>query len=129
MHRRVLIVDDETTMRLTLAYLLHKAGYEVTTCASASEALEFVQSGPQLVLLGDVAPSALEENGGPGIVEAIKRESPTSRLIVLTADPSPELRRRALAQGADGYCQKPMDMESLLVQIKNLEQPTRDPEG
>jgi two-component system OmpR family response regulator len=122
-HRRVLIVDDETTMRLTLSYLLRKAGYEVTTCASAAEALELARTSPDLVLLGDVGPADLEQPGGSGIIREIKKESSGSRLIVLTADHSPELRRRALAEGADGYCEKPMDVEKLLMAIRSLEQP------
>lgn len=123
MGRRVLIVDDELTMRLTLSYLLRKVGYAVTVCASAAEALEFARSAPHLVVLGDLVPDALETVDSLGIVEAIKRESPASRVIVLTADGSPEVRDKALAQGADGYCEKPVDVEKLLLEIKSLEQP------
>jgi len=124
MVRRVLIVDEEITMRLTLSYLLRKIGYVVTACASAAEALELARSAPHLVVLGDLLPSSMETLDGPGILVALKRESPASRILVLTAERGPEVRQIAMAQGADGFCEKPMDLEKLLLAIKSLEPST-----
>jgi DNA-binding response OmpR family regulator len=114
MSKKILIVDDDTLLRRSLAFNLGLAGYESHTAANAEDAIKLVkQTKPDLVLL---------DIGLPGIdgLEALKRikEQYSIPVIFLTA------RRRELDEvvglelGADDYVTKPFDTDVLLARIK-----------
>jgi DNA-binding response OmpR family regulator len=114
MAKKILIVDDDTLLRRSLAFNLEQAGYEVRTAANAEDALVLAeQTKPDLVLL---------DIGLPGIdgLDALKRfkEQYAVPVIFLTA------RRRELDEvvglelGADDYVTKPFDVDVLLARIK-----------
>ena len=119
--RKVLVVDDETTIRLTLSHVLRKAGYTVSTCSSSDEAAPLVRSGSFFLVVVDLVLGTKGRLDGLETVRLIKRESPRSRVIVMTAYGSAETRRKALAEGADSYWDKPINMEKLLEDILRLE--------
>lgn len=114
MTRHILLVDDDTLMRRSLAFNLEQAGYRVSTAASAEDALALMQRDlPDLVLL---------DIGLPGMdgLDALRhfQERSAAPIIFLTA------RRRELDQalglelGADDYVTKPFDLNVLLARIK-----------
>lgn len=114
MHAHVLIVDDDTLLRRSLAYNLEQAGYRASSAASAEDALAQVQiSRPDLVLL---------DIGLPGMdgLDALRqfRDRLAIPVIFVTA------RRRELDEalglelGADDYITKPFDLPVLLAHIK-----------
>ena len=76
MVRRVLIVDDESTIRLTLSYLFRKAGYAVTACTNAAEAVELARSEAFFVVLADLVLSGKGKLDGLDTLQAIKRLEP-----------------------------------------------------
>ena len=114
MGKHILVVDDDTLLRRSLAFNLEKAGYRASTAATAEDALAQVRlDAPDLVLL---------DIGLPGMdgLEALHRlrlQVPVP-VILLTA------RRRELDQvvglesGADDYVAKPFDIDVLLARIK-----------
>jgi DNA-binding response OmpR family regulator len=114
MSKHILIVDDDTLLRRSLAFNLEKIGYRVSTAATAEDALAQVRlDSPDLVLL---------DIGLPGMdgLEALRnlRQQMDMPVIFLTA------RRRELDQviglelGADDYVTKPFDIDVLLARIK-----------
>ena len=114
MSNRILIVDDDTLLRRSLAFNLEQAGYRTSTAASAEDALALAdRDRPDLVLL---------DIGLPGMdgLEALHQlqECAQAPIIFLTA------RRRELDQalglelGADDYVVKPFDLDVLLARIK-----------
>jgi DNA-binding response OmpR family regulator len=114
MSKLVLVVDDDTLLRRTLAFNLEQAGYQVNTAANAEDALETAsRKKPDLVIL---------DIGLPGMdgLEALRhfRDKMGIPVIFLTA------RRRELDEilglelGADDYVTKPFDINVLLARIK-----------
>ncbi len=118
---QILIVDDDALLRKSLAYNLEKAGYQVSSAATAEEALEQVsRSSPSLVLL---------DIGLPGIdgLEALRRLRQRLNLPVIFVT----ARRRELDQvvglelGADDYVTKPFDIDVLVARIRAVLRRTR----
>lgn len=114
MGARILLVDDDTLLRRSLAFSLERAGFRVHTAASAEEALAIAaRERPDLVLL---------DIGLPGMdgLQALQRfrEAFGVPVIFLTA------RRRELDQvlglelGADDYITKPFDTDVLIARIR-----------
>jgi len=114
MSRTILLVDDDSLMRRSLAFHLEQAGYQVHTAANAEDALIMVRhSQPDLVIL---------DIGLPGMdgLDALRELKAANDLpvIFLTA------RRRELDEvvglelGADDYITKPFDVDVVLAHIK-----------
>jgi DNA-binding response OmpR family regulator len=123
---KVLVVEDEGTICLTLSYLLNKAGYRVTTCSRVDEAGQLIDSQTFFLVLIDLVLTVKGRLDGLEIVKTIKRRSPGTRVIVMTAYGSNEVRQQALNGGADSYWDKPLDVAELLKEIRRLE-PTSTP--
>lgn len=122
MAKTILLVDDDALLRRSLAFNLEQAGYQVSTAASAEDALAYLQrTRPDLVLL-DV--------GLPGMdgLQALRQMRQTSELpvIFLTA------RRRDLDEilglelGADDYITKPFDPDVLLARVRAVLRRSRE---
>jgi DNA-binding NtrC family response regulator len=118
---KVLVVEDESTIRLTLSYVLRKAGYSVSTCSSFSEASKFVDVERFFLVLVDLVLGNKGKLEGLEIVQAIKSRNPETCVIVMTAYGSSEVKHKALAAGASSYWDKPLNLEKLLEEIHRLE--------
>ncbi len=110
----ILLVDDDTLMRRSLAFNLEQAGYRVSTAASAEDALAMARDDlPNLVLL---------DIGLPGMdgLEALReyRSSFNLPVIFLTARHRELDQVVGLEMGADDYITKPFDVDVLLARIK-----------
>jgi CheY-like chemotaxis protein len=115
---RVLVVDDQPDARELLAVVLGGAGAEVSTAASASEALELLGREGVDVLVSDVG---MPVEDGYSLVGRVR--SLTASLIpaiALTAYATEEDRRRALAAGFDAHVAKPVEPTELVSIIANL---------
>jgi two-component system, NtrC family, response regulator AtoC len=106
---RVLIVDDESLVRWSLAETLGASGYAVTEAkdgASAIQALTVLRGGTDVVLLDLRLPDADDLR----ILAAMRQLSPEVPVIVMTAFGTPELLNEALRLGAFAVIDKPFDM-------------------
>jgi DNA-binding response OmpR family regulator len=108
---RVLIVDDELPVRLTVREILRRAGYKAIAVASGEEALELVQSQPVDLALVDLVMPGI---GGIELMRRLQEAAPDVVLIVLTARGSMETAIEALRLGAHDYLTKPCD-DRLLI--------------
>jgi putative two-component system response regulator len=118
---RILIVDDQAENIRLLVRILAKAGYEnVTSTTNSADALALqTQFKPDLILL-DVHMSG--KNGFQVLEEIVSRENGAEHVPVLmiTADDSADVKRRALALGAKDFVGKPFDSAEVLLRIRNL---------
>jgi DNA-binding response OmpR family regulator len=114
MGRSVLIVDDEATLRETLAEALEADGLTVITAADGREALErFRADHPDLVLLDLMLPQI----SGIEVCRILRRESSVP-IVMLTAKDSEIDKVVGLELGADDYVTKPFSLRELLARIR-----------
>jgi DNA-binding response OmpR family regulator len=113
---RVLIVDDEPNIQLSLQFLMKKAGYEVHTASNGEEALDQIaRLKPHLVLLDVMMPKL----DGFTVCERIRTtpEWQAVRIIMLTARGRDVEREKGLALGADDYITKPFSTRDALDRV------------
>jgi two-component system, OmpR family, response regulator len=121
---RLLVVEDEDTIRQLLAGSLRFAGFEVATAASGAEALRAVMgSPPDLVLLDVMMP----DGDGFEVVRRIRSSGPDVPVIFLTARDDVRDRVTGLALGGDDYVTKPFSLEEVLERIRAVLRRTRRP--
>lgn len=116
MSHHVLVVDDEPDITALVAYHLAKAGYQVTTATSGSEALRVAEEhAPDLVVLDLMLPGL----SGYEVLEAMRRRPQTQDVgvILLTARREEADRIRGLSLGADDYLVKPFAPQELVLRV------------
>jgi len=114
--RTILVVDDEPTLRETLAEALEADGYRVVTAADGREALtRFRADRPDLVLLDLMLP----ELSGIEVCRIIRRESGVP-IVMLTAKDAELDKVVGLELGADDYVTKPFSLRELSARIRAL---------
>lgn len=119
---RILLVDDEPTILLGLSHLLRRAGAEVIPCVSREEAEEAIQKQVFDLALLDVRLSGTETTAGLDLLTVLKKRSPRTYVIIMTAFGTDDIRREAIARGASHYCDKPLNLDHLLGLLRGLPQ-------
>jgi DNA-binding NtrC family response regulator len=117
MNARILIVDDEGDIRLTLATFLNEEGYQCQTAQDGETALEHVRDGGIDVVLTDVSMPGM---GGIELMRQVHQWSPETMVLLMTAYASVETAIEALRSGAADYFLKPLDLDELAVRIRSL---------
>lgn len=117
----VLIVEDERDARELMASILESCGAQVTTAATAAEALELVRQAPPDVMVSDVG---MPGESGYELIRKIRLLPPEqggrTPAVALTAYARMEDRTRALMMGFDIHVPKPIEPSELLVVIAHL---------
>jgi DNA-binding response OmpR family regulator len=119
MAKRVLIVDDEPNIVISLEYLMKKAGFDVAVAADGDAALVQLRSfRPDLVLLDIMMPN----KSGYEVCEAVRAdpEHVGIRIVMLTAKGRDFEVAKGMALGADAYVTKPFSTKDLVTLVKAL---------
>ncbi|RPJ41371.1 MAG: sigma-54-dependent Fis family transcriptional regulator [Deltaproteobacteria bacterium] len=119
MNFKILVIDDEPTLRDALHVALTHSGYEVFACRTGEEGLDlFPRENPDLVLLDHWLPGI----NGDEVLRRIRNLSPEIPVIIMTAQGSIELAVQLMKLGAFDFLVKPFELEQIeaLVQ-KGLE--------
>ena len=113
----ILIVDDEASLRQTLARILQRAGFEVTTAASGKEGLSLLsQQSFDLVYLDIRMP----DMNGLDMLKAIQTEFPVLPVVLFTAQPDLNSAVEALRRGATDYLLKPLKPETVISRTQAI---------
>lgn len=118
--KKVLIVDDEPTIQLTLSYALRSAGFEVVTASRLETAEEALERYSFDVVIADIRMSGILGVDGLELLSYIKRRWPATEVIIMTAYGSEEVRQDAYARGASYYYDKPIDITDLVTRLNGL---------
>jgi len=113
---RILVVDDELSMRELLEYMLERQGYGVLCAANGKEALSNIQKNPYDLLLCDIR---LGDMTGLEVLKASKKKNPHVTVIMISAFATTETAVEAMNQGAFDYVPKPFENKELLQTIAN----------
>lgn len=114
--KRLLLVEDEDSLRTTLRMNFELEGYDVTTAVRGGEALERIRGARFDGIVLDVM---LPDVDGFTICETIRLEGDRTPVLFLTARTTPADRVRGLRAG-DDYLGKPFDLQELLLRVEKL---------
>ncbi len=112
---RLLVVDDEESLRITTAAILEREGYRVNTAASGEEAISLLESTEYDLVLTDLH---MEGGDGLSVLSEIRRRAPLTISVVLTGFASVESAIAALQEGAYDYLVKPCDIDIMRHTIR-----------
>jgi two-component system response regulator PilR (NtrC family) len=113
---KILIVDDELSMREFLTILLEREGYEVASAANAADALAQLEKGLFDLVVSDVQMPGLN---GIELLGRIKSMAPDTAVLMITAFSEAEQAVEAMKQGAYDYIAKPFKIEEVKQLVKN----------
>ncbi len=112
---KILVIDDDSSIRETLDLYLTEEGYLVETAATGTDGLnKFTQKPPDVVIL-DIR---LPDVNGFRILEDIREEDENAKVIMITAHHDMESTIRAMKEGAFDYIHKPVDVNELDIAIR-----------
>lgn len=112
---RILIVDDESSMRFLLRSTYESGGHEVTEARHGRAALELIEGGQRYDLVStDFMMPVM--NGGE-LIERLRRDPRTETLPIVLVSSSPGSERRT---EADAFLRKPFDPVALLARVEEL---------
>lgn len=120
-NRRLLIVDDDADMRLSLKLALEMAGYEAVAAADGREALAIQKQHPADILITDIF---MPETDGFEVIDAVRRGFPQTRIVVVSG--GARLAKReylldAALMDVDAILPKPFDVETLLKTLDTIQ--------
>ena len=120
--KRLLFVDDEPSIRLTLPPILEKAGFDVHVAESVADALFEINSFQFDALVTDL--NIGEEGDGFLVASGMRHIQPNCTVFILTGYPAFETALQAIHSQVDDYLVKPVEIDSLVNALKGkLEQP------
>ena len=116
--KRVLVVEDEASIREMVALNLKMAGWDVLEAESAEAALELLSKNPgcDAALLDVMLPGM----NGFSLCETIRRDDSEIGIIILSAKGQEEDKVRGLSIGADDYITKPFSVRELIARVRAL---------
>jgi CheY-like chemotaxis protein len=113
--KHIVVVDDESAFRAMLRKAFETAGYRVS---EAKNALELFKLGAYDLLLLDLKIPGID---GHKVLASLKKDPAyKTPVIVMTGLSDPSQRTQALAEGADAFMPKPIDIPTLLTTVADL---------
>ncbi|CAG1065325.1 Regulatory protein AtoC [uncultured bacterium] len=114
---KVLIIDDEPLMRMSISDALKEEGYEVFSTASGKEGVQLARDGSFDIVITDLR---LPDIDGIEVLKSCKRASSETLVVLITAYGAVETAVEAMKYGAYDYVTKPFRMEELLLMMRRM---------
>nr|WP_305045099.1 sigma-54 dependent transcriptional regulator [Geoalkalibacter sp.] len=113
---RILIVDDEESLREVLSIMLHREGYRVEAAVDGAQALARLKDHAYDLIISDIK---MPRVGGFELLRHVRETSPDTVMIMITAFSSTEEAVEAMKQGAYDYITKPFKNEEIRIIVRN----------
>jgi two-component system chemotaxis response regulator CheY len=111
---RILVIDDEPSVRTVVRMTLEKAGYDVVEAEDGEQAIEAINTGEnRLVVDAVICDIRMPKINGIEAIDYFQREYPHVPLVILTGYPETEMAVSFLRKGVADYLVKPVDAERL----------------
>ena len=111
---RILVIDDESSVRTVVRMTLQKAGYDVLEAEDGEQAIEAINTGEnRLVVDAVICDIRMPKINGIEAIDYFQREYPHVPLVILTGYPETEMAVSFLRKGVADYLVKPVDAERL----------------
>ncbi|BCM89593.1 transcriptional regulatory protein ZraR [Abditibacteriota bacterium] len=115
----ILLVDDQSSMRLTLTALLKSAGHTLAQAATGADAIDKISKNDFDCVITDLK---LDTISGMDVLRAAKTQNPQTEVIMLTGYGSIESAVAAMKAGAIDYLTKPVDTEELMLALARAQE-------
>ncbi|MDH4329393.1 MAG: sigma-54 dependent transcriptional regulator, partial [Nitrospira sp.] len=113
---KILVVDDEQSLREVLSIMLKRTGYDVTSVADGEEAIELLNKDIFDLVITDLRMPKID---GMEVLKAAKSASPETVVLIITAFASADSAVEAMKQGAYDYLTKPFQVDEVQLIIRN----------
>jgi len=113
---KILVVDDEQSLREVLSIMLKRAGYAVTSVSDGEEAIEQLQKEIFDLVITDLRMPNVD---GMEVLRAVKSASPETVVLIITAFATADSAVEAMKQGAYDYLTKPFQVDEVQLIIRN----------
>ena len=113
---KILVVDDEQSLREVLSIMLKRAGYSVTSATDGEEAIEFIHKEIFDLVITDLRMPKID---GMEVLKAVKSASPETVVLIITAFATADSAVEAMKQGAYDYLTKPFQVDEVQLIIRN----------
>jgi len=114
---RIMVIDDEPLMKITVQDALVADGYKVTAAETGEKGLSLFRESPVDILITDLR---LPDMDGIEILKEVKSLNPSTQVVLITAYGSIDSAVSAMKEGASDYLTKPFSIDELLLIIKRL---------
>ena len=114
--KKILVADDEQSIRMSLKDILTDEGYEITEAKNGLEALTKIRNTEYDVVLCDVKMPRMD---GISVLKEVSKLKTNAQIILITAHGNMDMAMDAIRYGAFDFIQKPPDLNRLLVSIRN----------
>lgn len=109
-NRRVVVVDDDLSLRQFLGIMLKRGGFECEAAASGREALQILERQPAGVVITDLS---MEGMDGMAVLRTVKERWPATEVVMITAHATTQNAVEAMKQGAFDYVVKPFNVDEV----------------
>ena len=116
--QRLLVVEDDSSVRNTITTFLELEGYAVDAVSSTREALERLRNDAYPIVISDIY---VDERTGLDVLETARRKNPNCAVILMTARGTMETVMKATQGGAFDYIAKPFELDRMLDTVKRAE--------
>ncbi|RME49910.1 MAG: response regulator [Caldilineae bacterium] len=113
----ILVVDDDTALCYSLALLLRRAGYTVTTASHPRQALQCLQAQTYDLVFLDIK---MPDIDGLALLSYIRRSYPQTAILILSAYTTPALAAETIRRGACACLSKPLNPADILTHVRNV---------
>lgn len=116
--QRLLVVEDDNSVRTTISTFLELEGYSVDAVSSTREAMERLRGDAYPIVISDIY---LDERTGLDVLQTARKQNPNCAVILMTARGSMETVMAATQGGAFDYIAKPFELDRMLDTVKRAE--------
>lgn len=113
--KRIMVVEDDSTIRHLMADILREAGHEVVECSTGEEALSGLDSIQPSVITLDLAMPSMD---GVEFLQLLRDRSDTPRIAVVVVTAAPEFLRQELSAEGHSTLAKPFHVDQLLATVE-----------